>query len=76
MTYEEYFELVKKGFEHYAKPYDLTDEQIVEFLKNQEDVIKERFEIDKEAFDKGEITIDQFKIGSVEGVTYTLNLMY
>ena len=72
MTYEEYFELVKKGSEHYAEPYDLTDEQIVEFLKNQEDVIKERFEIDKEAFDKGEITIDQFK----EGVMYTLSLMY
>ena len=76
MTYEEYFELVKKGFEHYAKPYNLTEKQIVEFMNSQEDVIKERFGMDKEAFDKGEITLDQFRIGSVESVTYTLHLLY
>ena len=47
-----------KAGECQAEPYNLTENQIVEFLNSQEDVIKERFDMDKEAFDKGEITLD------------------
>ena len=76
MTYEEYFNLVKKGLDHYLKPYNLTDEQIIEYMHKHEDYIREEYEDDLDEFNDGIITINEFREGSVSGVVYTLHLLY
>lgn len=76
MTYEEYFELVKKGLEFYLSPYKLSDDEIIKYMLSQEDVIRENYEKDNKDYESGKITLRQFREGGVSGVVYTLHLLY
>lgn len=75
MTYEEYRAEVKMGFCYYWD--NLTDEEVEDYFKREgEALVKERYNTDIEAYNKGEIPFNVLIEGCPASVAYCLQLMY
>ena len=74
LTYEKFFNEVKQELEYYLKPYRLTDEEFIAYMKKEEKVIIEAYEENKRMFtDEQE---DWEHVHSASSVAYCLDLMF
>lgn len=76
MTYEEYFSLVQKELKPYLQVFQLTDSQILDFMRREESTIKNRYDYDMKEFEVGNITRKHLETRCTGGVAYCLSLMY
>lgn len=76
MTYEMFFELVRKSLKPTLKVYKLTDEDLTNYMKSEEDTIRDSFEYGQYRVEHGEITKEQFATDSVSATAYCLYLLY
>ena len=69
MTYEEYFEETKQGLKFYYEK--LSDEELVAYMQSEEDVIRNKYELQKSQYEAGDKTAFD-----VSGVGYSLYMLY
>lgn len=75
-TYEEFRALVK---DHFSKTMEqLSDDQVETFLDDEDsvDVIKQEYDLSSKQLDRGEITEEIFRTGSVSAASSTLYMLY
>lgn len=76
MDYKKFFELVKASLAPDLEVYKLTDEDLVNYMKREEDTIKDGFEYGQYRVERGEITKEQFATDSVSATAHCLYLLY
>ena len=75
ISYEEYRELVVKGFKYYGE--DLSDEEVeVYFEREGNEITRESYEDDVESLKREEIIESALEKSCPESVAYCLSLMY
>lgn len=76
MDYEKFFELVKASLAPDLKVYKLTDEDLTNYMKSEDDTIRDSFEYGQYRVERGEITEEQFATDCVSATAYCLYLLY
>ena len=76
MDYQKYRDLVKQEIKPYVEVYSVTESELDDFISREERIIKERFGMCLEAIEKGEMTIEQMKYGSVGSTAYCLAMLF
>ena len=76
ITFEEFRGLVKENLAKKLK--DLNDEQLEEYLNSDDsvDVIKQEYDLSVKQLERGEITENEFKNGSVSAAANCLYMLY
>ena len=69
MTYEEYFEETKQGLKFYYEK--LSDEELVAYMQSEEDVIRNKYELQKSQYEAGDKNAF-----NVSGVVFCLYMLY
>ena len=75
ITYEEYRELVVKGFKYYRE--DLSDEEVEEYFEREgNEITRNSYDEDVKSLKRGEIIESALEKSCPESVAYCLTLMY
>lgn len=69
MTYEEYFEETKQGLKFYYEK--LSDEELVAYMQSEEDVIRNKYELQKSQYEAGDKNAF-----NVSGAVWSLYMLY
>ena len=77
-TYEEFNELAKARFLKYEDMASVGKDKIEEYLSSEEsvDIIRQQYDISLKELERGEITEDIFRNGSVSAAAYCLYMLY
>lgn len=73
VTYDAYFDEVKDILQNQMR--GMSEQDLIEYMKSEENIIKEQYEYRKKLFDKGELTLTELK-SSASGPAYSLYMLY
>ena len=76
MNYEEFCNLVKEELSAYLESFDLTEEDIAEYMKRNDDLIFARYDKEMSLVEQGRRTLDEVKFSAVDDVASTLSDMF
>lgn len=76
ITYDEFFECVKKELAWELTGFKLTDKQLIEYMHKEEKTIKSRYNMEAEAYKNGKINDIIFSGSCASSVAECLGLMY
>lgn len=76
MTYDEFCNLVKEELSTYLKNFDLTDEDIAEYMKRNDDLLVARYDKEMSLIEQGRRTLDEVKFSAVDEIASTLSDMF
>ena len=76
VTYEEFFNAVKEQAAK-ALAYQIrSEEKLIEFMHDEEDIIKGSYDSNLAEYKAGKITKQMFLTGGANGPAYSLYLLY
>lgn len=76
MTYDEFCNLVKEELSAYLESFDLTDKDIAEYMKRNDDLLFARYDKEMSLVEQGRRTLDEVKFSAVDDVASTLSDMF
>lgn len=76
VTYEEFFNAVKEQAADVLVNQIKTEEKLLEFMHEQEDIIKDSYDCNLWEFKEGKITKQKFLTGGANGPAYSLYMLY
>ncbi len=76
MTYDEFCNLVKEELSVYLESFDLTDEDIAEYMKRNNDLLFARYDKEMSLVEQGRRTLDEVKFSAVDEIASTLSDMF
>lgn len=76
VTYEEFFDEVKKQAADALKNQIKTEAALLEFMHEQEDIIKGEYNYNLSRYKQGKISKQMFLTGGVNGPAYSLYMLY
>jgi hypothetical protein len=76
MNYEEFCNLVKEELSAYLESFDLTDEDIAEYMKRNDDLLFARYDKEMSLVEQGRRTLDKVKFSAVDEIASTLSDMF
>lgn len=75
-TYKEFRQDVKNGLAKYMRARELSDKELEDYLKSEEDQIEESYERYKKGYGRGELTEEAHYNSEVHGTVFSLDLCY
>ena len=76
MTYDEFCSLVKEELSAYLESFDLTNEEIADYMKRNDDLIFARYDKEMSLVEQGRRTLDEVKFSAVDDVASMLSDMF
>ena len=76
VTYEEFFNAVKEQAADALANQIRTEEKLLEFMHDEEDIIKGSYDSNLAEYKAGKITKQMFLTGGANGPAYSLYMLY
>ena len=76
VTYEEFFNAVKEQAADALANQIKSEKKLLEFMHDEEDIIKEEYDYNLHRYKKGEISKQMFLTGCANGPAYSLYMLY